>query len=135
MLTIDARTTQWQAGDGTAARPVANVVAWRSRAGQRLLLTVGDDARRAAAAAPLPPDAIVTDLVRIASTEPKLALEFWSAFLVYVLHGRRRSLFARLRAACSGEPVRLCIEDHAARAAVHAVLRRVRRPRLRFVEG
>lgn len=134
MLTIDARATQWQAGDGTAAPPVANVVAWRSRAGQRLLLAVGDDTQRAGAA-PLPPDAIVTDLVRIASTEPKLALEFWSAFLVYVLHGRRRSLFARLRAAFSGEPVRLCIEDHAARAAVHAVLRRVRRPRLRFVEG
>lgn len=134
MLTIDARTTQWQAGDGTAARPVANVVAWRSRAGQRLLLAVGDDVQRAGAP-PLPPDAIVTDLVRIASTEPKLALEFWSAFLLYVLHGRRRSLFARLRAAFSGEPVRLCIEDHAARAAVHAVLRRVRRPRLLFVEG
>jgi hypothetical protein len=134
MLIIDARATQWQAGDGTAALPIANRIAWRSRAGQRLLLAVGDDTGRAATP-PLPPDAIVTDLVRIASTEPKLAREFWSAFLMYVLHGRRRSLFARLRAACSGEPVRVRIDDPAARAAVHAVLRRVRRPRLRFVEG
>lgn len=134
MLIIDARATQWQAGDGSAALPVANVVAWRSRAGQRLLLAVGDDTQRAATP-PLPPDAIVTDLVRIASTEPKLAREFWSVFLAYVLQGARRSRFARLRAAFSGEPVRVRIDDPAARAAVHAVLRHVRRPRLRFVEG
>ena len=134
MLIIDARATQWQAGDGIAALPVANVIAWRSRAGQRLLLAIGDDVQRAGAPR-LPPDAIVTDLVRIARTEPGLAVEFWSAFLACVLHGARRSLFARLRAAFSGEPVRLCIEDHVARAAVRAVLARVRRPRLRFVEG
>jgi hypothetical protein len=134
MLIIDARTTQWQAGDGTATMPIANRIVWRSQAGQCLLLAVGNDTQRAGAP-PLPPDAIETDLVRIASTEPKLALEFWSAFLAYVLHGARRSLFARLRAACSGEPVRLCIDDPAARAAVRAVLARMRRPRLRFMEG
>lgn len=134
MLIIDARTTQWHAGDGTATMSIANRIVWRSQAGQRLLLAVGNDTQRAGAP-PLPPDAIETDLVRIASTEPKLALEFWSAFLAYVLHGARRSRFARLRAACSGEPVRLCIDDPAARAAVRAVLARMHRPRLRFMEG
>lgn len=134
MLIIDARTTQWQADDGTAALPVANRIVWRSHAGQRLLLAVGDGTQRATAA-PLPPDAIETDLVRIASTEPRLALEFWSSFLAYVLHRPSRSWFARLRATVFGEPVRLRIDDPAARAAVRAVLGRVSRPRLRFVEG
>ncbi|MGN6153388.1 MAG: hypothetical protein ACTHOH_15500 [Lysobacteraceae bacterium] len=134
MLIIDAVFTRWQAGNGSATLPIANRIAWRSHAGQRRLLAVGDDTQRAGAP-PLPADAIETDLVRIASTEPRLALEFWSAFLAYVLRGARRSPFARLVAMLSGEPVRLRIDDPASRDAVRAVLARVRRPRLRFVEG
>ena len=134
MLIVDAVFTRWQAGNGAATLPIANRIAWRSRAGQRLLLAVGDDTRRAGAP-PLPPDAIETDLVRIASTEPGMAAEFWAAFLACVLQGARRSPFARLVAMLSGEPVRLRIDDPASRDAVRAVLARVRRPRLRVMEG
>jgi len=127
MLTVGERTTHWDAGNGVASPAISNRIVWRLQHGRRQLLAIGASAT---SGAPLPPDAIDTDLVAASGAEPALAAELWGPFLTCVAHGVRRPWVAVVRARFHGLPVCVRIDDRETRAAVRSVLSRVAVPTL-----
>jgi hypothetical protein len=102
-----------------------NKLAWQASAGKKLIIAVGGPGQWAAPG-PLPADAVVTNLVTAASSDPELAQLFWGPFLLYVLYSaqlpwwRRDPLLAAL--GLVKQAVELQLSDGGAAAAVRRAI-------------
>jgi hypothetical protein len=84
---------------------------------------------------PLPPEAVVTDLVSASLADLVLAISLWGPFLAYIGHGARQKGW---RNAFSGVlrtqvAVRLDIKDEGVRSAVKSAIEKARFGVRRFV--
>jgi hypothetical protein len=133
--------------DGKVIECRENKMAWTPQdGGRRLIIAVGGPSHWGPSPPPLPPEATLTDLVEISTTDPDLAAQFWPPFLRYiwisavatpVSHSWWRQQWAMTIAYLTlrSIPVRIDIPDPVTHAAVKKALERSRSPRLRVMEG
>lgn len=73
---------------GVQSTRFENKLAWQETAGKRLIIAVGGP-EQWAAPGPLPADAVVTNLVTAATSDPELAQLLWGPFLSYVFYSAK----------------------------------------------
>jgi hypothetical protein len=110
---------------GAQSTRFENKVAWQESATKKLIIAVGGPGQWAAPG-PLPPGAVVTNLVPAATLDPELARSFWGPFLAYIFYSakppwwRRDPLLGALGLFKQGVLLQLC--DSSTEAAVRSAI-------------
>lgn len=114
-----------------AGRSLRNCVAWRLVNGNRVMLAMGAPAEWHSPE-PLPPAAVVTDLLAVSVDDPPLARQLWGAFLGYLASSQvPRWHFVLPRFMRPALPVRVQLPEEREHSAVRSAIQGVRGP-LRF---
>jgi hypothetical protein len=125
MITVTNEYSWVELGPGTQSTRFENKVGWMESAGKKLIIAVGGPGQWAAPG-PLPPEAVVTDLVAAATVDPVLAQAFWGAFLAYIFRSAKRPWWRRdpLLGALGlfKEDVLLQLSDSGTEAAVRSAI-------------
>ena len=119
---------------GLEDKSVENKIAWRSRSEGKLIIAVGGPSDWCSQE-PLPPEAVLTDLVRASLETPKLAEELWSYFLAYVDRKENRGFVHGLKNSFLGISVKLDITEVTTFRAVASAIARSKRYRIRLKAG
>ena len=119
---------------GLEDKPVENKIAWRSRSEGKLIIAVGGPSDWSSQE-PLPPEAVLTDLVCASLETPKLAEELWSYFLAYVDRKENRGFIHGFKNSFFGIPVKVDIADVTTFRAVARAVTRSKRYRIRLKAG
>jgi hypothetical protein len=121
--------------DGVVVASFENKMVWVPRKSRKLIIAVG--ARHEwHSSAPLPPEAVSTDLTAASITDPDLAALLWGPFLSYLYYAARPSQWQHILFLFAGRfirlPARIDISDEAIRSAVRDSIMRSRHfPRFR----
>ena len=107
--------------DGVVVASFENKIVWIPQKSRKLIIAVGVP-HEWNSAAPLPPEAVSTDLTAASISEPDLADLLWGPFLSYLYYSARPSQWQRILSLVAGRfirlPARIDISDEAIRAAV-----------------
>lgn len=111
--------------DGTTVAAFENKLAWLpNKSGQMIIAVGGPHEWRSSA--PLPPEAVMTDLVITSTTDTELAATLWGPFLAYLYYAARPPPWGRMLMLLSfgliRVPVRIDITDATIRAAVRLAI-------------
>jgi hypothetical protein len=115
--------------DGTVIASFENKMVWIPRKSRKLIIAVGAP-HEWHSSAPLPPEAVSTDLTAASITDPDLATLLWGPFLSYLYYAARPSRWQHIRILVAGRfiriPARIDIVDNAIRSAVRESITRSR---------
>jgi hypothetical protein len=134
-LIIVTEQQSWVEGEATSVMTrFDNKLAWIPSSGGRVIIAVGGPAQWNSTQ-PLPPEALVTDLVTTSLADPVLAGELWGPFLAYVGTAAKQK---RWRFSFSGifrtnVAIRVDIQNLGVRAAVKSAIEKSRFAQRRFV--
>ena len=124
--------------DGVVVASFENKMVWVPRKSRKLIIAVGAP-HEWNSAAPLPPEAVSTDLTAASINDPDLADLLWGPFLSYLYYAARPSKWQHFLLLVAGRftrlPARIEIADKAIRAAVQdSIARNEYFPRFRVDE-
>lgn len=107
--------------DGTVIASLENKMVWTPRQSRKLIIAVGAP-HEWHSSAPLPPEAVSTDLTAASITDPDLAVLLWGPFLLFLYYAARPSQWQHIPFLFAGRfirlPARIDIADKTIRLAV-----------------
>jgi hypothetical protein len=107
--------------DGVVVASFQNKLVWIPQKSRKLIIAVGAP-HEWNSAAPLPPEAVSTDLTAASLADPDLAALLWGPFLTYLYYAARPSQWRHILILVAGRfihiPARIDIADKLTRSAV-----------------
>jgi len=124
--------------DGVVVASFENKIVWIPQKSRKRIIAIGAP-HEWNSAAPLPPEAVSTDLTAASMNDPDLADVLWGAFLSYLYYAARPSQWQHILFLVAGRfirlPARIDISDKAVQLAVRESVTRSRYfPRFRVDE-